>query len=122
MKKTTLWLTISILAWPLVTLVLSYLRFGRLDGMAWGQAASFLGMGLLSGCGLIWAMQRSPNHIIRTSAVVGYLVACPFAFAGALLSGLMWQIPFLGTAVNGGIPLLMGTAVGYYLGYRATQE
>ncbi len=122
MKRTPLWLAISILAWPLTVLILNMLRFGQLNGMAWGQAASFLGMGLLSGCGLIWARLRSPNHVIRTSCVVGYLVVCPFAFSGALLSGLTWQIPFLGTAVLGGLPLLAGTAVGYFLGYRVTEE
>lgn len=122
MKRTPLWLTIAILAWPLAALLVNLLRFGRLDGMAWGQAGSFLGVGLLSGFGLIGTMLKSPNHIIRTSSLIGYLVVCPFAFAGALLTGLTWQSPFLGTAVHGGLPLLAGTAVGYFLGYRVTEE
>lgn len=122
MKRFYLWLTISILAWPLAALILDLLRFGSLTAVAWSDAFAFLGMGLLSGGGLLWTMQRSPNHVIRTSALVGYLVLCPFAFSGALLSGLNWSVPFLGTAVYGGLPLLVGTAVGYFLGYRVTEE
>ena len=122
MKRTPLWLTITILVWPLSILLLNLLRFGGIDRLAWGQSASFLGMGLLSGAGLIWIMKRASNHVIRTSSVVGYLVVCPFAFAGALLTGLHWQVPFLGTAVFGGLPLLAGSAVGYFLGYRVTEE
>lgn len=105
----------------MMVLLLSLLRFGTLNSAAWGEAFSFLGMGLLSGAGLIWVLHRAPNHVIRTSALVGYLVMSPFAFAGALLSGLNWGVPLLGTAVYGGIPLLLGTAVGAFLGYRVTQ-
>lgn len=122
MKRLYLWLAITIWVWPLVALLLALVRFGALPPTAWNQAISFLGMGLVSGIGLIWLMQRAGNHVIRTSAVVGYLVLCPFAFAGALLTGLAWAVPFLGTAVYGGIPLLIGAAVGYFLGYRVTEE
>ena len=48
--------------------------------------------------------QRKQYHG-ASSAVIGYLVLCPFGLSGALLSGLSFAIPMVGTAVFGGLPL-----------------
>lgn len=49
------------------------------------------------------------------STIVGYLVACPVAFVGALFSGLMLP-PLVGTLIYGAVPLVVGTGIGFAVG------
>ncbi|MCP5094354.1 MAG: hypothetical protein GY943_02245 [Chloroflexi bacterium] len=101
---------------------ISWIRYGAINGTAVQASISFLGIGLVSGVGLHLILQRTDNQAVRISAMVGYLVMCPFALVGALFAGLGFAIPIVGTAVYGGLPLLAGTAVGYFLAYRVTKE
>lgn len=122
LKRPYVWFAVATLAWPLTSLLLSLARFLSLPRTAWGEAAAFLGMGLVSAAALIGLMNRSRNKTTQISTVVGYLVLCPFAFSGALLSGLNWGVPILGTAVYGGATLAVGSLIGYFLGLRVTEE
>lgn len=120
MERPYLWLFVTILVWPLVHLLVGLARFGGLPQALFGEALAMLGMSVVSGGGLVWLMQRAANRTTRVSALVGYLVLCPFAYAGAVLGGLAWGWPVVGTAVYGGLPLVAGALAGYFLGYRVT--
>lgn len=122
MKRPYLWLFVTIIIWPLIHLLVGLARFGGgLPQALFGEALAMLGMSVLAGGALIGLLQRAQNRTTRVSAVVGYLVLCPFAYAGALFSGLALGWPLVGTAVYGGIPLIVGTLVGYFLGFRVTE-
>ena len=121
-KRANLGILLTIFVWPWVYLVVAWARDGAISSDAFGESLPFFGMGLLSALGLWWFVKRSENRVTRISAVIGYLVLCPFALSGALLSGLSFAIPMVGTAVFGGIPLIIGTAVGYFLGYRVSED
>jgi len=120
-KRTNLGVLLTIFVWPAVALLLAWARDGAVTQAAFGESLAFLGMGLVSALGLWWFLQRSRSRTTRISAVVGYLVLCPFGLVGALLPGLAFGAPLVGTAVYGGIPLVIGTAVGYFLGHRVSE-
>ena len=122
MKRPYLPPLFAIIAWPWVYLLIAWARDGALTQAVVGESFAFFGMGVVSALGLFWFMRRSRNQTTRISAVVGYLVLCPFALTGALFSGLAFGIPVVGTAVYGGIPLIIGTAIGYFLGYRVSEK
>lgn len=122
MKRPYLTILLTIFVWPWVYLLLAWARDGAVMPAAFAESLAFFGVGVVSAVGLFWFMQRSRSRTTRISAVIGYLVACPFALVGALVPGLAFGLPVVGTAVYGGIPLLVGTAVGYFLGYRVSGE
>lgn len=121
LKRPVRWFALTLTGWPLVYLLLALIRDGALSGAELRSAAAFLGMGAVSGAALVWLMHRSANETTRISVLIGYLVLCPFAFAGGLFSGLALGVPLLGTAVYGGLPLVVGSLLGYFIGYRVTE-
>ncbi len=121
-KRTNLGVLLTIFVWPWVYLLVAWARDGAVTQAAFGNSLAFFGMGVVSSLGLWWFVNRSRSRTTRISAVVGYLVLCPFGLTGALFSGLAFGVPVVGTAVYGGIPLVIGTAVGYFLGHRVSEE
>ncbi|MBV7334789.1 hypothetical protein KFU94_42430 [Chloroflexi bacterium TSY] len=60
---------------------------------------------------LIVLLNKSVSQGQKVSTMVGYIVACPVAFVGALFGGLMLP-PLVGTLLYGAIPLVVGTGPG----------
>lgn len=121
MKRPSLvWLINLTVLWPLVQVLIFRLRFGRLPPL-FPDSLVFAPMGFLSGFFLLALLGRTQNRTTRISAVVGYLVACPIAIVGALGGGLMLP-PLLGVTIFGAVPLIAGTAVGYWLGYLVAHD
>ena len=117
MKRPYLWFTILSLVWAVLQTAVFFLRFDRLPPLR--EALYFVPMGILSAGFLIYLTQRAANRATRTSAIVGYLVACPFALVGSLGGGLIIH-PLIGITLLGAIPLILGSAAGYALGKLAT--
>lgn len=120
MKQPILWFTLLSLIWPTVQILFFTLRFHHLPENVL-ESLTFLPMGMISAGFIIYLMNRAPNHTTRVSTAVGYLVACPFAFAGSLGGGLM-LIPLIGVTIMGSIPLILGTAAGYWIGKLPTTD
>ena len=118
MKRPYLWFTILSIIWAVVHTAIFFLRFSKTPPLI--EAIYFIPMGILSGGLLIYLAQKAPNHQTRVSAIVGYLVMCPFAFFGSLAGGLLH--PLFGVTLLGAIPLILGTLAGYALGKLATDE
>lgn len=117
MKRPYLWFTILSLVWAVLQTAVFILRFDKLPPL-W-EALYFIPMGILSAGFLIFLMQRAANRTTRISAIIGYLVACPFALVGSLGGGLILD-PLIGVTIMGTVPLILGTAAGYALGKLAT--
>jgi hypothetical protein len=105
----------STLGWPALELAVFLLRFGHLPPNGLSEALVFAPMGLAAGLVAAILLNRSTTRGQRRAVLVGYLVASPFAFLGALLGGLV--IPgFWGPIVTGAIPLALGCLTGFVLG------
>lgn len=114
------WLVALALTWPILHLALFLLRFQRLPEGGIGSALVFLPMGVVASLGLGLLLlgahdARGSNAIFR-----GYLLACPAAFVGSLVGGLMLP-PLAGTILCGAGPLLLGAALGSLRGRRHAQ-
>lgn len=119
MKRSYLWFTILSIIWAVVHTGVFVLRFSNLPPL-W-EILYFIPMGILSGGFLIFLTQKAQNRQTRVSTIVGYLVACPFAFLGSLGGGLIIH-PLIGVTLMGAIPLILGSLAGYALGKLATDE
>lgn len=120
MKQPVLWFTLLSLIWPTVQILFFTLRFQHLPENI-VESLIFLPMGIISAGFIIYLIKRAPNHTTRVSTAVGYLVACPFAFVGALGGGLV-LVPLIGVTIMGSIPLILGTAAGYWIGKLPTSD
>lgn len=105
----------SSVLWPLVYIAMAYLRFS--DPVLEPSPLVFAPMGAVAGGFLAYWLQSSVSQPQRTLVTVGYLVACPLAFIGALFAGLIFH-PVVGTLLFGAVPLIIGTFFGYFLGRR----
>ena len=120
MKRIYLWLIPLSFVWPIIHLVVFYSRFQKLPPNGIIEAVAFLPFGLLAAFILLYAWDRSSDQRQKWLSVLGYLLAAPFAFIGSLGGGLLF--PYIGPAIMGSIPLLIGTFIGYYLGKLLSRQ
>jgi hypothetical protein len=116
-----LWLAGLSFAWPLLHLLVAVIRFGQSFEGGFAESLIFLPMGALTGATLLLLIARANTNRQKRSSVIGYLLATPLGFFGSLVGGLVLS-PILGTAVFGGIPLLIGSLIGYWLGREKQRE
>lgn len=117
MNPRYLWLLPLALLWPVLHTLVFVARFGRLPDGGMGETLVFLPMGILSGAVLLWFLGRARSRGRKVSTALGFLAACPFAFVGSLLGGLIFD-PVIGTLIYGVLPLAAGAGLGYALGSR----
>jgi len=116
-----LMLVASTLGWPVLQLAVFWLRFQRLPPGGLSESLVFVPMGLVAGATAAVLMNRATTPRQRSSVVWGYLAATPIAFVGALLGGLV--LPGIwGPLVAGGIPLVLGSLVGFAVGRSASND
>jgi hypothetical protein len=110
----------STLGWPALELAVFWLRFHHFPPNGPGESLIFVPMGLAAGLVAAFLLARSSTNRQRRSVLWGYLIASPFAFVGALLGGL--ALPGVwGPLVAAGVPLAMGSLIGFVAG-RARAE
>ena len=103
------------LIWPAVQLAVFWLRFGRMPPGGPSESLVFVPMGLFTAIVAVGLWSRSETLRRRRFVAYGYAVACPFAFVGSLLGGLM--LPGVwGPLVFGGCPLIAGCLIGFAIG------
>jgi hypothetical protein len=114
--RSYLWIVPLALLWPALQLLVVRLRFPDAPlGPFVAESPVFLPMGIVGGAVLVYCWRRAPDRSGKIGALVGYLVASPFALVGALVGGLVLP-PLLGTALFGGGTLAAGTFLGYAVG------
>lgn len=77
-------------------------------------------MGLLGGIAAVVFLTLAKSTRQKRGVLWGYLAASPFAFLGGL-AGWPFSVTF-GPLLLGGIPLVIGCAVGFALGRRARRR
>lgn len=112
--KRAIVLIASTISWPLLQLAVFWLRFGAPPKALVIQSAVFLPMGFLGGIAAVVFLTLAKSTRQKRGVLWGYLAASPFAFLGGLVGGL-FSVTF-GPLLFGGIPLVIGCAVGFALG------
>lgn len=103
------------LTWPMIHLVVFWLRFNRLPTGGLAESIVFLPMSLATATVAVWLWSRTASQRNRRFVAVGYLLASPIAFLGSLLGGLL--LPSIwGPLVFGAIPLVAGCYIGFAVG------
>jgi hypothetical protein len=110
----------STVLWPAIHIVVFMLRFPQ-NPVPYGELLGFVLVCLIPGVLVAKWLQESKSRIQRIGVLLGYVVASPFAFLGSLGGGL-FLTPWLGATIFGGIPLLLGSALGFWLGGRLTRQ
>jgi len=115
MKKHWWILLCLTLFWPLLQLGIYFARFGVPPANLYLESLSFAPVGLVSGLTAIYLFSRSQTKTQKRSIIVGYIVMAPVATLMALGGGLMLP-PWIGPAVFGVIPLVIGMGIGFWIG------
>lgn len=106
------WILGSVVAWPLLHVLIFLVRFRRLppDGE---QLLWFVPTALLGALLVVALLARSSGRTQRSAVLLGTAAALPFAIAGNLGGGLLGP---LGVTVFGTVPLLVGALSGWLAG------
>jgi hypothetical protein len=83
----------------------------------YSELLGFLLMGLIPGIPVANWLRESKSRGQRIAVIAGYIIASPIAFIGSLGGGL-FMTPWLGATIFGGLPLILGSWLGYWLGKR----
>ncbi len=101
--------------YPAIQIVIFMVRFGHLPVELALQSLIFMPTGLISGLVLIALLRRCKSFIRKICTCLGYLLITPLAILGSLLGGLVLP-PLLGATLYGTVPLIIGSALGYWVG------
>ena len=127
------WVLAIAISWPLVALVVTFLRFGELpDGEQIAAALlGFLLVGVISGLVLISVLRRTRSRLGRVLVIAGYTLAAPFGYVFGIVGPLTLevfggaQVPTsidhfllfpLAIGLYGSSPLVCGAAAGFLIG------
>ncbi len=128
------WVLAIAISWPLVALVVTFLRFGELPGDGEQIAAALLGfllVGVISGLVLISVLRRTRSRLGRVLVTAGYTLAAPFGYVFGVVGPLTLevfggaQVPTsidyfllfpLAIGLYGSLPLVCGAAAGFLIG------
>ena len=113
-KHVWVWLIPLTLLWPILHLVVYFVRFGDIPSNA-ADILVFLPMSFISGIIFLALWVRISSLPQKIWLVSGYLISSPIAFMGSLLSGLVYQ-PIIGTFLWGAGPLIIGMLVSLLVG------
>jgi hypothetical protein len=114
MKKTPYWVALALgLLGPAGYLITFTMRFNRLEGQQFRESLQTFLPIALGGLFLVWLLNRAANARTRRLAWAGFLLLLPFGLFGAFIGGMLG---ILGVILYGGIPLVIGAALGYGLG------
>jgi len=113
MKKYWPWIIFLTLLFPILELLIFFVRFGAPEGDLYQQSLTFLPIGLLGSLVLFYFYDKAETRIHKNMIIAGFVLAVPFALLGALGGGLLgtWAVILYGL-----IPLVVGVLLGNWLG------
>jgi hypothetical protein len=100
------WVIVAAVSWPLVALVVTFLRFGELPGNGEQIAAALLGfilVGVISGLVLISVLRRTTSRSRKVLVIAGYILAAPFGYVFGIVGPLTLEV-FVGTSLPLALP------------------
>ena len=118
MRPPYLWVIAITIAWALVALVVTFLRFGELPGDGEQIVIALLGfllVGAISGLVLISVLRRTARRSGRMLLIAGYTLAAPFGYVFSIVGPLTLEV-FGEAQLPGSIDyfLLYPLAIGLY--------
>ena len=118
MRPPYLWVIAITIAWALVALVVTFLRFGELPGNGEQVAAALIGfilVGVISGLVLISVLRRTARRSGKMLLIAGYTLAAPFGYVFSIVGPLTLEV-FGEAQLPGSIDyfLLYPLAIGLY--------
>lgn len=119
-RSITAWAIGLTVFWPIVNLIVYFMRFGTLSWRLVGESLYFIPLGLCSVLLLFTFLNytQSTNHAYFV--IMGFVLFMPVAFFAALASGLVLP-PLVGPMIYGIIPLAIGLTIGFFTGKLAEQ-
>ena len=119
MRKYLPWILLLTLLFPIINLLIYFLRFGAPGSNLFLESLVFAPIGLLGALVLFYFHDRAESRIHKNSIIVGFLLACPFALLGGLMGGLL-GVP---AAIQFGVlPLVIGVLLGNWAGGMLAQS
>jgi hypothetical protein len=113
-KPSFLWALAIGLAFPLLQVLIYFVRFGGLNPEApLTDYLLFLLGGVFAGAGLIYFLRRSETAGISRAVIIAFIVSVPLAMFGMVVGGAIGPI---GALILGVSPSVFITGVGYFLG------
>ena len=95
MRPAYSWVVAAAASWPVVALVVTFLRFGELPGDGEQVAAALLGfilVGAISGLVLISVLRRTTSRSGKVPVVAGYVLAAPFGYVLGIVGPLTLEV------------------------------
>ena len=103
------------LFWPIINLIVYFIRFGNLTWRLTLESLYFAPLGFLSAL-MIFAFLANTHSKQHAGFVIGgFILFTPIAFLAALGSGLVLP-PLIGPTIYGIIPLTIGATIGFFTG------
>jgi hypothetical protein len=119
-KPSFLWALAIGLAFPLLQVLIYFVRFGRLNPEApLTDYLLFLLGGVLAGAGLVYFLRRSETAGTFWAVIVAFLISVPLAMFGMVMGGLMGVF---GVLLLGVSPSVFITGVGYFIGRALSKK
>ncbi len=119
-KPSFLWALAVGLLFPVLQVLIFFMRFGRFDSEAplTDYLLFFLG-GALIGAGLIYFLRRSETPGTFRAAIIAFVISLPFALFGMVLGGTLGVV---GVVMLGVSPAVFITGVGYFIGRALSKK
>jgi hypothetical protein len=119
MRKYLPWILLLTLLFPIINLLIYFLRFGAPGSNLFLESLVFAPIGLLGALVLFYFYDRADTRIQKNAIIVGFLLAFPFALLGGLMGGLL-GVP--ATILFGALPLIIGVLFGNWAGRMLAQS
>src|SRR5688500_8355185 len=119
-KPSFLWALAVGLLFPVLQVVIFFMRFGRFDSEAplTDYLLFFLG-GALIGAGLIYFLRRSETRGTVRAVIIAFIISVPLALFGMVVGGLMGVV---GVLLFGVSPSVFITGAGYFIGRALSKK
>lgn len=116
-----LWAIPALLLFPVLQLLIFYLRFHNMPAEMFKQSLVFAPIGLISVAVLIYFLRKSDVKPLKKGSIIGFLVALPYSLFSSMFAGLI-NTSFIFIGIYGSIPLIIGTALGFVISKRFVKK
>ena len=119
MRRYLPWILLLTLLFPVINLLIYFVRFGAPQSSLFLESLLFAPIGFLGSLVLFYFYDRADTRIHKNTNIVGFLLAFPFALLGGVMGGLLG---IAGAILFGVVPLVIGVLLGNWAGGMLAQN